>query len=338
VRAFITGITGFDGNYLAKLLLDRGLEVSGISRSERLNPFLPTLDSGVHYRKVNVQDLAGIKDALAEAQPDLIFHLAAVSSASGSISQPLQTYRTNYEGTLNLLDAVRQLNSKCCVLVVSSSLVYGKLHEGERASEPFPLRPETPYAASKVAAEMAAYQYWRSYGIQVVRVRAFNHTGPGQKKGFLCPDLADKLAEIEVGLKPPVLKVREADLSIDFTDVRDIVQGYYEALTNGRPGQVYNLCTGVATTIGMIAKLLVSSARCSVSVQEEPKASAKERRGLVGDPTQASGELGWHPAIPLQRTLADVLGYWRERVRSALAQDGSGNVSLDRGTECCIKQ
>lgn len=323
MKAFITGITGFDGTYLARLLLEQGAEVFGAARSERYDPFLPGLASAVHYRSVNLEDQAAIRDVLEEIRPDLIFHLAAVSSASNSISQPRQTYQTNYEGTLNLLEAVRLLKLPCRILAVSSSLVYGGVGENERASESFVLRPETPYAGSKAAAEMAAYQYWRSYGTEVVRVRPFNHTGPGQKLGFLCPDLASKVAEIGAGMRPPGLKVRGSRNCMDFSDVRDVVQGYYRALINGQPGQVYNLCSGTEITIGVVSRLLIAGVvGCDVYLEEEPYPAMQGPNRLVGDPTRAALEFGWRPAIPIQQTLKDVLDFWRESLRTALAQSG----------------
>ncbi len=323
MKAFVTGITGFDGNYLARLLLDKGVEVFGVARSEKFNPFLPVLSSAVRYRRLNIEDRAAITDVLEETRPDLIFHLAAVSSASKSVSQPRQTYQTNLDGTFNLLEAVRLLNLPCRILSVSSSLVYGGLEENERASESFPFRPGTPYAGSKAAAEMVAYQYWQSYGMEVVRVRPFNHTGPGQELGFVGPDLASKLAEIEAGIRPPILKVRGPRTCVDFSDVRDIVQGYYRALINGQPGEVYNLCSGIESTIEGVSKVLIARVGCPVFLEEEPHPVLKKMSRLVGDSDRAAVELGWRAAIPLQQTLEDVLDFWRERVRTALAQNGA---------------
>ena len=320
MKAFVTGVTGFDGNYLARLLLDHGAVVFGIARSEKFDPFLPALSSAVHYRQLNIEDQVALKDELEEIRPDLIFHLAAASSPSKSVSQPSLSYHTNLDGTYNLLEAVRLLSLPCRILVVSSSLVYGGLGEKERASESFPLRPETPYAGSKAAAELVAYQYWRSYGTEVIRVRPFNHTGPGQKLGFLCPDLASRLAEIEAGIRPPVLKVSGPKTSVDFSDVRDVVQGYYRALVNGQPGEVYNLCSGVETTIERISKILIAGIGCPVSLEEELHPALKKPNRLVGDYDRAAVELGWRATVPLQPTLEDVLAFWRERVRTALVQ------------------
>ncbi|HUY13356.1 MAG TPA: GDP-mannose 4,6-dehydratase [Terriglobia bacterium] len=320
MKAFVTGITGFDGNYLGRLLLDNGVEVFGVARSQRFDPFLPALSSAVRYRQLNVEDRAALKDALEEIRPDLIFHLAAASSPSKSVSQPRLTYQTNLDGTFSLLEAVRLLNLPCRILVVSSSLVYGGLREKERASESFPFRPETPYAGSKATAELVAYQYWRSYGTEVVRVRPFNHTGPGQKLGFLCPDSASKLAEIEAGIRPPVLKVSGPRTSMDFSDVRDIVRGYHSALIKGQPGQVYNLCSGTETTVETVSKLLAAGVSCPVRLEEERHPAMREVSRLVGDSARAGVELGWSVTIPLQQTLEDVLDFWRDRVRTALAQ------------------
>lgn len=319
MRALVTGVAGFAGNYLAKLLLERGMEVCGFSREEIFEPFLDLDPVAVRYHSVDVRDATRVQSLLSEVRPELVFHLAASSSPSQSVNEPAETFDVNFGGTLTLLESLRLLKVPCRILLVSSSHVYGTRRDAAKATECAALAPETPYAASKAAAEMAAHPYWRCYGLDVVRVRAFNHTGPGQGAGFLCPDLARKVVEIERGLHPPRLEVSNSALWLDFSDVRDIVKGYHRALVNGVAGKVYNLCSGRGVTIQRIAELLSSEASEKVEVGS---ASSENRpaewHGLIGDPSSAFRELDWCPTVPLERTLRELLDDCRQRKPSGL--------------------
>lgn len=312
MKALITGIAGFAGNYLAKLLLDDGCEVFGASLESQFTPFLPLDRDSVHYRAVNLTDRQNVRDYLGKAGPDLIFHLAARSSPAQSVGCPEQTYAVNFGGTLSLLESIRLEGLRCRFLLVSSSHVYGgSARTGERLREDAAIRPETPYAASKAAAELAAWQYWKCFGIETITARAFNHSGPGQGPGFVCPDLARKVVEIERGLRSPSLEVRGLDREIDFSDVRDVVRGYHKALCNGCAGEVYNLSSGKATTIRELAQGLVAGSSRQIAVTSLDSAPMKVRAGIIGDNSRSARELGWTPAIPLAETLTQVIDYWR---------------------------
>lgn len=313
MKALITGIAGFAGNYLAELLLDHGYEVFGASLESQFKPFLPFDRGAVHYCSVNLTDQRMVRDYLAQTGPDLIFHLAARSSPSQSVNCPEETYAVNFGGTLSVLEGIRLEGLRCRFLLVSSSHVYGGSGKlGDRVKEDAAMRPETPYAASKAAAELAAWQYWKSFGIETITARAFNHSGPGQGLGFVCPDLARKIVEIERGLRPPNLEVRGLDREIDFSDVRDVVRGYHKALCTGCPGEVYNLCSGRPITIRAIAEELAAGSAKEISVKAPASAPESEaRRGIIGDNSRAARELGWEPAIPMTETLSLVIDYWR---------------------------
>lgn len=332
MKALITGIAGFAGNYLSKLLLDMGLSLYGISQEQEFKPFLSLDLDRVQYKSVDIQDSQRVKDVLSDVRPDFIFHLAAISSPAESVKRPLGTFEVNFGGTLNILEAIRLSGVHCRFLMVSSSHVYGSRPEFSPVQESAPLHPETPYAASKASAELLAYQYWKAYGIETVNVRAFNHTGAGQGQGFVCPDLARKMVEIEQGLRPPELLVSSLNRQIDFSDVRDIVQGYYRALTNGTPGKTYNLCSGRGIAIQMIADRLAACCRTAVEIaSSSPKegfSSAAEgsiHRAVIGDNTLASQELGWKPMIPFSETLQEVFEFCRLSCSTARVPAGHSN-------------
>jgi GDP-4-dehydro-6-deoxy-D-mannose reductase len=312
MRTLITGITGFAGNYLTRFLLDRGVEVFGVAVEDAFEPFLDLDLANVKYYRAEITDDREIRRVVAQSRPDSVFHLAALTSPSESLRDPQRVFNTNVQGTLNLLEAVRESKASCRVLFVSSSHVYGEPVSTECIPEEAPFMPTTPYAASKVAGEMLTFQYWHAYGIEAIRVRAFNHTGAGQREGFVCPDLARRVVEIERGLHPARLAVSDAKVWRDFSNVRDIVHGYYLALTKGVAGEVYNLCSGQRLTVETLAMKLASMAKVPISLEKGPSRRASgEQGGMVGDPSRALRYLGWKTSIGIDETLAEVLDYWR---------------------------
>jgi GDP-4-dehydro-6-deoxy-D-mannose reductase len=327
MKALVTGVAGFAGNYLAELLIEKGVELYGISQEHQFEPFLPLDAWAVRYLALDICDRTRLSGFLNDVRPDLIFHLAARSSPAESKQHPEQTYSINFGGTLAILEALRRQKSHSRFLLVSSSHVYGSGSAADPVTEDSPLKPETPYAASKAAAEMAAYQYWKTYGIETVRVRAFNHTGPGQKPGFVCPDLARNVVEIERGKRPPVLEITNSERLVDFSDVRDVIRGYYSALTIGLPGEVYNLSSGRGVTVRSVAERLAARAHSRIEVRPvSSSASAKTAGGLIGDCSAAIRGIEWNPSIPFDRTLDEVLEYWR-RQDYALSHSSSGACS-----------
>jgi len=313
LRALITGITGFAGNYLAQLLLKESVEVHGMANDPLFEPFLDLGARSICYFPTDICDLAGVRNLLSEIKPDWVFHLAARTSPSKSLEEPLETFNVNWGGTLNLLEAIRTLKLPCRFLLVSSGQIYGRSQTGGHTlAEVAPLHPATPYAVSKAASELLASQYAYAYGVLVVRVRPFNHTGPGQGEGFVCPDMARKVAEIECGLRPPSLQVRNPDALLDLTDVRDIVEGYVAAIQKGLRGEVYNLCSGRGIPVSFVARHLASLSKRGFSLEDSLAGSAAGEEGaLIGDNSRAERELGWRPRYPVEQTLREVLDYWR---------------------------
>lgn len=321
MKVLITGGGGFAASHLAEHLLESGAEVVLTSRpGERLHN-VEHLLSRLSIEYADLRDLDRTREVLAETRPQRLYHLAAFSSVVDSFQKPYECYATNFGGTLNLLEAWRQLGFDSRMLAVSSSQVYGRPGETEMPlRETSPLRPESPYAGSKVAAEFLAVQFGPSYGLPVVRARPFNHTGPRQSPAYVCSDLVRQVVEIECGLRAPVLTVGDAETSRDFSDVRDIIRGYELLLERGRPGEAYQLCSGRAIPVGAIIESIVATASVPIEVQTDvAKAHPAERRTLWGDPAKARSETGWEPAFTLEATLRDLKAYWHKAIATEMA-------------------
>ena len=313
MRVLVTGIGGFVGPVLARALLARGHEVHGILRRApegRLRDLPVTL----HQADVLAADGAG--RVVAAVRPDGVAHLAGLSFVPAADADPEAALRGNRDTTLAVLRAVYAHAPAARLLVVSSCAVYGLVDPRDLpVGEDAPLRPVNRYGESKLAAEEIALAFGREHGLDVVRARPFNHTGPGQSSAFVCAGLARQVAAIEAGRQEPVLQVGNVDAVRDFSDVRDIAEGYAALLERGAGGAVYNLCSGVGTSIAEVIATLRAHARVPMWVRADP---ARRRNAdvprLVGSHARAERELGWRPRIALADTLRDTLEYWRRRV------------------------
>ena len=313
MRALITGASGFAGSHLAEYLLSRGEEVTVILRRSRAANLEP-IASRLRFEYADLRDDQAVLRVLRESRPDRLYHLAALSSPKESLQNPELTYDVNFRGTLRLLSACRELELACRVLYVSSAEVYGW---GKTQALPLcensPLRPVSPYAGSKAAAEMLALQFFLGYGLPVIRVRPFHHTGPRQSENFVCSSFAQQVAEAELGLRSPLVSVGNLQVARDFSDVRDVVRGYYLVLEKGQPGEVYQLCSGRAIPIDTILQTLISLASKEIRVVvDESKMRTHDAPSLWGDPSKAR-ELGWQPEYRLETTLRDLKQYWEQR-------------------------
>jgi GDP-4-dehydro-6-deoxy-D-mannose reductase len=263
-------------------------------------------------------DAASVENGLRWIRPDWIFHLAAQSFVPTSWNAPAQTFTTNVIGEINLFETMRKLDLiETRFHVAGSSEEYGLVHADEiPIKETNPLRPLSPYAVSKVAQDQLGFQYFHSYGLKVVRTRAFNHGGPRRGEVLLPSDFAKQIAEIERGAREPVVKVGDLSARRDFTDVRDIVRAYWLALEKGEPGEVYNIGSGQALSIQEMLEPLLSLSEISIEVRQVPeKMRPSDVKLLICDPTKFRELTGWVPQIPLETMLRDTLDYWRERVR-----------------------
>lgn len=293
MRVVVTGGRGFVGRWLTSHLQERGDDVLG-------------LDS-----EVDVTRAGPVRDAVTGYGPDAVVHLAALSSVGSSWQEGGQVYLVNTVGTVNVLDAAETCRPRPRVLLVSSSEVYGRVPpDALPLVEDQPFAPVSPYAASKAAAEMAGIQAWLGSGLEVVRVRPFNHTGPGQRPDFVVPALAEQVARaVRSGARQ--LDTGNLEARRDISDVRDVVRAYRLLLAEGRPGQVYNVCRGEAVSIRHIAERLLALSGVDLPIVVDPaRVRPVDIPELRGDPGRLAEATGWKPEIPLDTTLSDVLGHW----------------------------
>lgn len=319
MKALVTGGAGFAGSHLTEWLLGLGWETTVLAaEQEDLGNILHLLKD-VRLLRGDLRDAEGIANRVRSCAPDRVFHLAALSSPSESMRNPALTYEVNFLGTLNLLLACRQLGRDLRFLFVSSSEVYGEVGANVLPlREEMPLRPANPYAGSKAAGEMLAYQFFRCDGMGVVRVRPFNHTGPRQASTFVCSDFARQVAEIELGLRPPRITVGNLKVERDFSDVRDIVRGYHLLLEKGVPGEVYQLGAGRAFPIEEILQTLLQTTTASVEVVVDPaRLRPSESPSVWGDTSKAESSVGWRRESSLGRALQDLKQDWVGRLSVA---------------------
>jgi GDP-4-dehydro-6-deoxy-D-mannose reductase len=237
---------------------------------------------------------------------------------AASWQTPAETLNTNMLSQVNLLEAIRgEGRAAPRFLVIGSSEEYGLVHEDELPiRETNPLRPLSPYAVSKVTQDLMGYQYFKSYGLPIIRTRAFNHEGPRRGDVFVTSNFARQIAAIEAGIHEPTLFVGNLKARRDYTDVRDIVRGYWRLLEQGEPGEVYNLCSGRAWSIQQMLDFMLAEAKCaSITVTEDPaRLRPSDVPVLIGDASKIQAAVGWKPEIPFEQTLRDLLNYWRARI------------------------
>lgn len=319
MKVLITGITGFVGSHLAEycLALDEPVEVVGICRWRSRRENIEHLGDAVEMHECDLRDASSVQKLLADVRPQRIFHLAAQSYVPSSWNAPAETITTNVIGQLNIFEAMREIDLDARIQIAGSSEEYGLVHPHEAPiTEDNPLRPLSPYAVSKVAQDTLAYQYHQSYGLQAIRTRAFNHTGPRRGDVFVTSNFAKQIAGIEAGLREPVMHVGDLTPERDFTDVRDIVRAYWLCLEHCEPGEVYNIASGKAYRIQQVLDMLLAHSDVDIEVRQDPaRLRPSDVPLLLGDNSKFYKATGWKPEIPFEQTAADLLDYWRERVR-----------------------
>jgi GDP-4-dehydro-6-deoxy-D-mannose reductase len=321
VKVLITGVAGFVGGHMAAFLRDEqpGVEVFGIVKPHGTGGV--ALPGRVAVIEADLEDAAAVDAALDLVHPDRIVHLAAQSSPQASWDDPAGTLRINVHGLLNILEAVRKRSLSPRILVVGSAEEYGMVDARDLpVAEDTPLRPATPYAVSKVAQGYLALQYALAFRMGIIRTRTFHHTGPGRGEAFAESSFARQIAEIEARRRPPVLAVGNLEAVRDFSDVRDVVRAYWQLLESGNGGDVYNVCSGKGVRIRDLLQTLIVAAGVDVEVRVDPdRLRPADIPTIVGDPTKLREATGWTPRVPLDRTLGDLLQYWRERTIAAAA-------------------
>ena len=296
MRALVTGAEGFVGSWLVKHLVDNGDDVVGIDH------------------ETDVTDGAAVRAAVHDAGPEALYHLAALTHVGRSWADPAEVLEVNAVGTLHVLEAARTAPRPPRVLLVSSAEVYGAVAGALLpVREEVPLAPVTPYAASKVAAEFLGLQAHLAHGLPVVRVRPFNHIGPGQSPDFVVPALAQRIVQARRSGSASIL-VGNLTPRRDLTDVRDVVRAYRLLVERGTPGAVYNVCSGRDVAIEEVAERLQRLAGTTLRLEPDPALARPVDVPVVrGDATKLCQATGWQPAIDLDTSLADVLEEWAGR-------------------------
>lgn len=317
MRVLVTGAGGFVAAHLVDHLAAEhpGALVFGTERpGTRIHAGPGGRVTGI---EADLHDPVAVERVVEAAAPDRIVHLAGQSSVQRSWAAPGETLQTNVLGLVNLLDAVRRQGLAPTVLVVGSADEYGLVPPSEiPLTEASPLRPSSPYAVSKVAQGALAQLYGPAGGMRIVLTRTFPHTGPGRGEVFAESSFARQIAEIEVGVRPAILSVGNLDAVRDYTDVRDVVRAYGALLERGDGGVAYNVCSGTGLQIRGMLDILLAGSPARVEVRVDPeRLRPSDIPVLVGDPARLRAATGWEPQIPLERTLGDLLDFWRGKVR-----------------------
>jgi GDP-4-dehydro-6-deoxy-D-mannose reductase len=314
MRIFITGITGPVGSALAdELARMDGLTIHAFKRWRSDTRPIDHLRGKITFHEGDIDDPFSVSHALEQAAPDRIYHLAAQSYPSASWDAPIATMRTNIEGTINVLEGVRQHCPAARVHIAGTSAQYGLVApDAMPIRETHPMRPLSPYGVSKVAAELTGLQYHHSYGLHVVVTRSFNHVGPHQGDRCAIQTFCQQMAAVEMGRQEPVLRVGNLEPRRDFSHTADVARALWLLLEHAPPGEVYNLCSGTATRIGDIVELVRGLGRVPVEVQiAEDRLRPADEPLLVGDNRKLRAATGWEPRVGIAEIVAGVLDYWR---------------------------
>lgn len=318
MKILITGITGFVGSHLAEYILNlkEGHEVYGICRWRSPKDNLENIYDKIFLLDADLCDLGALIRHMKAIRPEIIFHLAAQSYVLTSFNSPIHTLWTNAIGTTNLLEAVRITEIDPIIHVCSSSEVYGQVTETDvPIKETCPFRPASPYAVSKVAEDMLGLQYWLSYGIKTIRTRMFTHTGPRRGDVFAFSAFAKQIAAAELGLKEPVVRVGNLKSVRTICDVRDAVRAYWIMVHKCKPGEVYNIGGNQTLTIGEGLDRILSFSKMKLEVKVDPKLLRPSDVTLQIPSTEKfTRDTGWNPEISVEKTLEDILDYWREEL------------------------
>lgn len=309
MKALIIGGGGFVGGYLIRELTAGGCEVYATCLENE------KIDAECSVRYLDITKKEEITAVFSEVKPDAVFHLAAQSSVALSWKKPQLTAEVNVIGAINVFEAVREYEGKLRLIVIGSGEEYGYIREGAcPLKEDEPLNPGNIYAATKACQEMTAKIYARAYGLDIISVRAFNHSGPAQDSMFVISDFCRQIAEIEAGKKAPEISVGNLSAMRDFTDVRDIVRGYRLIAEKGESGRVYNIGRGKAVSIQYILDTALSFSKTAITIKQDPsRMRAADIPLIEPDVSLIRNDTGWQAEISVEKTIEDTLNYWRER-------------------------
>jgi GDP-4-dehydro-6-deoxy-D-mannose reductase len=309
-RVLITGGTGFVGTHLIRFLKSHGSNMAVIASGDGTSWQEPEVD----YHVVDIRRADDVRSVVHNFSPTHVYHLAGISAVDASWNNPRLTFEVNVLGAYNLFEAAMSLPSLPRILNVSTSQVYAA--SDMILSESSLISPDNPYAASKAMAEMLRVQYRKCIGGGIITARSFNHTGPGQTPNFVLPSIAKQFAEMEAGLRPRRLTAGNLEVIRDFSDVRDVVLAYSALLEKGRIDEVYNVCSGSAVRLADTIGKFKAISGIAVEIETDPtRLRCNEVSRILGDSTKIRTETGWSPQIPLEKTIRDLLDYWREKIK-----------------------
>jgi GDP-4-dehydro-6-deoxy-D-mannose reductase len=302
------------GTHLIRLLKSHCSTIAVIASGDETSRQEP----GVVYHALDIRRTGDLRSVVHNFSPTHVYHLAGISAVDVSWSNPRLTFEVNVLGAYNLFEAAMSLPSPPRILNVSTSQVYAS--SGAMLTETSPVGPDNPYAASKAMVEMLRVQYRKCSSGGIITARSFNHTGPGQMPNFVLPSIAKQFAEMEARLRPPRLTVGNLEVKRDFTDVRDVVVAYSALLERGRTDEVYNVCSGSAVRLADVVQKFQAISGIEARIDTDPaRLRSHEVPVIYGDSTKIRAETGWSPQIPLEKTILDLLDYWRERIKSGNA-------------------
>jgi GDP-4-dehydro-6-deoxy-D-mannose reductase len=322
MNVLITGAAGFIGGFLAKHCLDAGCSVLGIDIRETDR----TWHSAAAFERCDVRDSVRVSELLAEFKPERIFHLAAQSYPTVSLLEPRETIDSNVNGTVNLYECLRALNTKPVVVVACSSAEYGLVASQDLpVKETHALNPLHPYGVSKVGQDLLAQQYFANYKIPSIRIRIFNTTGPG-KVGDVCSDLSRRVAEIELGMRPPSLLVGNTTPRRALVDARDLCRGLWMSAECCVAGDVYNLGGDQLYSVQEVIDMLRTYTKVPFQVEQDPAlVRVCDEPVIAGDISKFRKCSGWKAEVRLDQTLRDMLEFWRHR----LAEDSTSQPAAE---------
>lgn len=318
MRILITGASGFAGQHLLRYLA--ATQPQAEWHGTIFHADESALFPGATYHRLDLCQADQVQQLIQTICPDGIYHLAAQSAPSRSLKSPWHTLETNIRAQLNLLQSCIENQLKPRVVLITSSEVYGIVKPEELPiTENHPLRPANHYSLSKITQDLMGWQYYMAHNLPVIRVRAFNHIGPGQSADFVATDFAQQIAKIETGKQPPVMSVGNLNAQRDFTDVRDTVRAYHLLMQDGIPGESYNVASGTTHSIQELLDILLSYSTIPIQVNQDPqRMRPSDIPTLQGDYTKLGTLTGWQPSIPFADTLRDVLNDFRQRITHSL--------------------
>jgi GDP-4-dehydro-6-deoxy-D-mannose reductase len=314
-KVLITGITGFAGSYLAQhLLLAKKYDISGTYLFDKSLDNVEYAKNKLNLIKADLSEEKSVFKIIKDVTPDIIFHLAALTSPADSFKNPIATLTSNISLQVNLLEAVRKYDlSNTKILIVSSADIYGRVaKENLPINEETPLMPTSPYSVSKIAQDFLGLTYFLTYKLNIIRVRPFNHIGPRQSPNFVVSSFAKQIAEIEKGKRESILHVGNLETKRDFTNVKDMVRAYALAIEKGKYGETYNIGSGISYKISDILNKLVSMSKASIKIKkDETLFRPNDNPDLICDARKFIELTDWKPQISIETTLKETLDYWR---------------------------